>query len=447
MAKVAQIGLVAALFVAVVAFGGTQELVFSLVEVFLLSLCLVFFLIRSGSEAQPLPWLPLGLLGLVVLQVLPLPVSLVGFFRSSPPGAAAANFTTLSQDAYLTLSHLLFLGACLAAFYLTVRVCQRPGVLRGLVLALLGLAALEAFYGLVQYLGGWERILLFPKRFSLGSATGTYINRNHFAGLLVMLIPFAVALTYYQFKKVHSALLAQEDAEGVGLSRGDPSRLAFWFFALILLFTALIFSGSRMGIVAAVVTLLALLALIRTTAEQGRDWLALSVGFFLVAALLALWIGLEPVIFRFEQVGQELGETSETRLAIWRDTLHLIGRYPLLGSGFGTFPVAYTAFQTAFPSKFVNHAHNDYLELASDLGLPGAIFFFALVIALLRRAVLRFQEGGEGFVPVAALGCAGSILALLLVSLTDFNLYIPANALVFSVILGLTYSASGDSGP
>jgi len=166
----------------------------------------------------------------------------------------------------------------------------------------------------------------------------------------------------------------------------------------------------------------------------------------LLAALLALWIGLEPVIFRFEQVGQELGETADTRLAIWRDTLHLIGRYPLLGSGFGTFPVAYTPFQTAFPAKIVNHAHNDYLELASDLGLPGAIFFFAMVMALLRRAVLRFQDGGEGFAPTAALGCAGSILGLLLVSLTDFNLYIPANALVFSVILGITYSTVRDSG-
>jgi O-antigen ligase len=124
-------------------------------------------------------------------------------------------------------------------------------------------------------------------------------------------------------------------------------------------------------------------------------------------------------------------------LSLWRDTARLVGAHPLIGSGLGTFPVAFTAVQTTFLGKFVNHAHNDYLELASDLGIPAALLFFGSVVLLLTNLAKRAVSSEAGFEKAVALGCLGSIAAILLHSLTDFNLYIPANALLFSLILGL----------
>ena len=104
--------------------------------------------------------------------------------------------------------------------------------------------------------------------------------------------------------------------------------------------------------------------------------------------------------------------------------------------------MAFTAVQSTFLGKFVNHAHNDYLEIASDVGIPAAILLFGSIVLLLRRVAKTVSLAEGRFEKAVALGCLGSIVAILLHSLTDFNLYIPANALVFSVILGLAAATS-----
>jgi O-antigen ligase len=98
--------------------------------------------------------------------------------------------------------------------------------------------------------------------------------------------------------------------------------------------------------------------------------------------------------------------------------------------------------QSTFLGQFVNHAHNDYLEVASDLGIPAAALFFGSTGALLVRVARKARSSEVSFERAMALGCLGSIAAILLHSLTDFNLYIPANVLVFSLILGLAASIS-----
>jgi O-antigen ligase len=102
--------------------------------------------------------------------------------------------------------------------------------------------------------------------------------------------------------------------------------------------------------------------------------------------------------------------------------------------------VAFTRVQSTFLGQFVNHAHNDYLELASDLGIPMAAVFFGSTGALLVRVARKAASSEVSFERAMALGYLGSITAMLLHSLADFNLYIPANALVFSLILGLAAS-------
>jgi O-antigen ligase len=145
-------------------------------------------------------------------------------------------------------------------------------------------------------------------------------------------------------------------------------------------------------------------------------------------------------VSRFENVGQEYSSLDQSRFSIWRDAVKLIERHPALGTGLGTFPVAFTSVQTSFLGQFVNHAHNDYVELASDVGVPAALMLFATFVFILVRAARAFLHGAGNFDRAIALGCVGSIVAILLHSLTDFNSYMPANALVFSVVLGLAIS-------
>ncbi len=85
----------------------------------------------------------------------------------------------------------------------------------------------------------------------------------------------------------------------------------------------------------------------------------------------------------------------------------------------------------------VDYAHNDYLQLAAELGLPAALLFWALIFVLAARTLRACWIPGNHTRQAIALGATGALAALLLHSLTDFNLYIPANGLVFSVVLGL----------
>ncbi len=320
-------------------------------------------------------------------------------------------------------------------------ICRDGSARTRLVYILLALGAFEALYGLVQYLTGWQQIFTYVKKYYLEDATGTYINRNHFAGLLEMLLPFAVAFGLQRLRTLRRIVLRSQDRARAVLSARDLVPLVFVVFLCVIILTALIFSRSRMGIVSTVASLLAVLGCVTkdSRSERTRPLMALLLAVGVIG--LVVWIGSDPVITRFENLGQEFTETGQNRMSIWSDTLRLVRQHPLLGTGLGTFSVAYPSVQTAFLNYRVDHAHCDYLEVTSDLGVAGAVLVFGSIFWVLAQ-VVRFRGKVEtGADTVVRLGCVGSITAILVHSFSDFNLYIPGTALVLSVIVALAWSA------
>jgi O-antigen ligase len=435
---------------AVLAFGGTEPVSFAVIEVVLLGGAGVA-LFGSRQVGWRERWrvgvVPGALVGVVALQLVPFPARVLGWLRPGEaawkadlPDGAATGFSVLSVAPHNTRAQLIVLVCCVIAYFFAGRLGEERGSRRRLVAWLLVLGTFEAAYGLVQYLSGWQRIFVYAKKYNLEEATGTYINRNHFAGFLEMVIPFGLALVLYEHSK---SLSLRRGRSGMGVKAviaGESlPRMGFRLFALIVMIAGLLFSRSRMGIMAGACSLV-LMAAVWGLQRKAGLWIAGLV--MACVAILVLWIGAGSAFGRFGSIGNEFGSAEESRLSIWRGTVRLIGGHPLLGSGLGTFPVAFTAVQSTFLGKFVNHAHNDYLEIASDVGIPAAILLFGSIVLLLRRVVktVSFMEGR--FEKAVALGCLGSIVAILLHSVTDFNLYIPANALAFSVILGLAATTS-----
>jgi len=177
-----------------------------------------------------------------------------------------------------------------------------------------------------------------------------------------------------------------------------------------------------------------------TASMRAQTRAAVAALFFLGVLGLVVWIGSDPVMSRFETLGQEYNLGGQNRISIWRDTLGLIRHHPLLGTGLGSFSTVYPSVQTVFLTLLVEHAHCDYLEVASELGLPGAILVFGSIFWVLAQTAGQYKKTEESFDKAVSLGCIGSIAAILVHSLADFNLYIPANALVFTVILALAWS-------
>jgi O-antigen ligase len=374
------------------------------------------------------------LLGLALAQLVPLPA----WARA----LGDAQTGRLSTDPHQTLVHLLFWATCAAAFFLARAVAGEPAGARHLVYALAALGAFEAFYGLVQYLTGWQQIFTYVKRYALEDATGTYINRNHFAFLLEMVCPFVFALGFWRLEAARAAPGPRGVARAL-VERGELYEAMFWMCLGVVLLAALAFSRSRMGILSAGVSL-GLLVLLRALRGRRRAALAAGAGVALAGLLLAGWLGAGGVAARFAKLERD----AVARWLIWQDSLALFrGRTALVGSGLGTFPTLYTQAQTAHLTGFVNHAHSDYLELAADMGLPGAAVLFGGIAATLLAATRRSLAPGGGFDRVVALGAAGSLTAVLLHSLTDFNLYVPGNAVVLAAVLGLAHApAEGRTG-
>jgi O-antigen ligase len=443
--RIVEVGLTLALSFAVLAFGGTAPPFFAVTQIVVLSLGILFLLAspRSRLASIHVPVLaPLLLIILVLLQILPLPASLQPLLGAAHNGLPGRPYFTVSIAPYETASQLLLLVTYLTAFYLILPLCQDRNAKKRFVFALVAVGMFEASYGLLQYLTGWQQIFGYVKKYYVDDATGTYINRNHFAGLLEMILPFVVVLALRQARVLRRVMLGGVASIRRVLSGMELVLLMLWLFLATTLFAALMFSRSRMGIISAIVSLIVVLVLAGTSSFPARSRAIVAALFFLGVLGLVVWIGSDPVIIRFESLGQEYVQSGQNRISIWRDTLKLIHQNPLFGTGLGSFPVAYPSVQTSFLTLFVDHAHCDYLEVVSDLGFTGGILLFGSIFWILARAISRHNEVEERFDKDVLLACAGSIAAILLHSMVDFNLHIPANALVFSVILALACSSA-----
>jgi O-antigen ligase len=446
MKRFVEAGLLAVLIVAVLAFGAVESLFYSLVVVGV-CLLLVCVLVREvGAEAPHFrfPTAILPFLFLVLLQLIPLPASWVA--KISPEKLAALHqvqsilpeqhWIPLSVDPHATLLALCkFLAYCgafaLAAYAFEVR-RQRSLLLSGLLL----LGCFEAGYGIVQYSTGYQKIFTYTRLFYTNVATGTYVNRNHFAGLLEMLIPLAVARVFYE---VYTSGRRREAA--AGRTEGRGGRVVFYAFLAIVMAVGCFMSGSRMGIFALLAALV-FLGVLGQWRGKRRAWtfgMAIILGCSLV---YGFWVGINPVLKRFELLGQEDYVESEGRLPLWRSEIRLIKDYPLAGTGLGTFKLAFRQYQDSEVNNLADHAHNDYLEFACETGLAGALLLWLPIYFLWGLLVISFLESQSSYRQAVLLGCAGSVTALLIHSITDFNLQIPANALLFATLLGIGYAAT-----
>ena len=430
----AQISLLSAITVAVLAFGGTEPASFAVVEILLAGVAIAFLARRNYAHfsfSKGMLMAPTLLICVILMQLCSLPVALARRVAAGQIWDAHTRFRTLTIEPFATRAHLLILLACVIGFFLAYIASQGSHNRRHFIVGLVVLGLFEAFYGLVQYLTGWQHIFVYVKKYDLQEATGTYINRNHYAGLLEMIFPLSLAVAFYELWKLRAKKRSEES---------NLHRIAFWLSIAVVLFAALVYSRSRMGIAASTVSVLIMLALALTSNLYRKTAIIVCAAFLVLSVGVIAWIGAASVVERFRDAGQEYAAGDHTRMSIWRGTLTLIAEHPWFGTGFGTFPIAYTTVQTTFLDEFVNHAHNDYLELASDLGIPVALALTASLSWILVRTARTFRDANRSMDKFFALGCVGSMVAILLHSLVDFNLYIPANALVFASILGLAMS-------
>ena len=388
---------------------------------------------RSRDRAPRLePWLlwPAILLPCyLAFELIPLPLSVLRTLSPAraellqvlQPLFADAHSAPLSVMPPAALAQLFRILAYISVFLLIRELAWRFFRLRwAVVVPLLIIGALEAALGMIQCAADWGN----------ASAHGTYINRDHFAGLLEMLLPFAVMYGI--------AILRRTNARYT--SPAWPATLACILFGIAALFlVGIIYSLSRMGFLVALSSLFVMATLTVGPALPSPRVRWVSLGAIALAVVLVfVFIPPGQLIARFADLASTDKVSGDSQLHFWRETIPLIAAYPLFGCGLGGFESAFRKFQSTDTLVRVDFAHNDYLQILAELGAIGftILAVFAGGIAWKTGRAVLMEQDVDG--RCLAIACAGSMVAILLHSIVDFNLQIPANAMVFSWVCGIS---------
>jgi len=269
----------------------------------------------------------------------------------------------------------------------------------------------------------------------MGSARGTFVNRNNFAGFMEMTWPLALGFTLAQ------GGWRKGDSLRKMLSSDRLNQQALLALGIVVMVLALFFSGSRAGITGGVMGFLTFIFLVQPGIKRAGffPW-ALVGGIVLLLILYSTAIGVGPICERFLLLNEDT-----SRMDIWRDSWAIIKEQPI-GIGLRNFENVFPLYnQSLITDKSVTYAHNDYLQLLIETGWLG---FFALTggfFAFLGKSVMQIRKIEVQKEPLKyflACGAFSGIVSIAFHGFFDFNLQIPANCVYFITLLAILYSCA-----
>jgi tetratricopeptide (TPR) repeat protein len=317
-----------------------------------------------------------------------------------------------TADAFLTLR-------CLVQFFVYVLTALlvlklRDGGVSGTTMmkGVCAVLVVQALYGLLQKFACLTEIPFYGPRGGSDAASGTFVNRNTFAGVMAIGIVAAAALAYSRFA-----------------SRPREAGVA-WAGVTALFIAGLILSGSRGGALGAGIGLVLLPLL-----HRGRSSLTGAAAILVAGGAGMLLADPTVLVDRFNELDpQEIRENG--RWQIWTSTASAGLHQPLLGFGVGSHPHAYHPYQPTFLVGQVHHAHNEYVNFFFEGGIAWLgilVAGFGVWAARTWKAGQRLM-GPDRMLPAAAIAAA---CAEAVHSLVDFDLRVTSAGMMFAVMIGL----------
>ncbi len=379
----------------------------------------------------------LALLAFMLLQIVPLPVFLVKLLSPKAPavlqalGTDPTPFTSLSLIPSQSFIYILSFSSFALLFAgLLLLPLEKKEIISFLNL-FLAVAAGEVLFGMLKLAQGSRYFFLFfhPQKYNRAFLTGTFGNPDHLAFFLEMALAVAMGLLLARLLFfTPGASFLQKFLEAL-----EENKSVLLYISVILLTGAgIIMTGSRAGLFVMLMVFLLFMesTLYYRTPYNLRKTVKIII---LLITLIVLFFGVNQTIKKFATRSL----TQEPRLTIWSNTLALMKDFPLTGTGLGTYRYIYRIYEEETISGWTTHAHNEYLEFLAESGIVGFLLLAAVLsIAIAGTARLWFLRRHPE-VKAITLGILFALFAALLHSVFDFGLRMPANSLIFTLLLAL----------
>ncbi len=272
-----------------------------------------------------------------------------------------------------------------------------------------------------------------------GNPFGPFVNKNHFAGWMLMAIPVALGYLCAGIAKSLRGVKPEWHYRFLWFSSADASKLIMTASGITAMALALVLTLSRSGISALGVAL-AITGWFALRRLQERSRKAVALGYLVLLSTLVLgWVGVDTVASHF--AAPDWGQLNG-RSGAWADAVATFRRHWLTGTGLNTYQVANVFYQQHDKASFVSSAHNDYLQLAAEGGVLLIVPILLCILVFARDVRRRFREDGQSSSYWLRAGAVTGLVAMALQESVEFSLQIPGNAALFAVVCAIALHRS-----
>ncbi|MFQ5455317.1 MAG: O-antigen ligase family protein [Nitrospirota bacterium] len=447
-------GLIFIILFSPLAYGSVEVWSITIIEVTILLMAVTWIVkeivyLHTPTIITPVTLLFLFFIIIVLFQMIPLPHSIMKVISPARYRLYIDNITnysipntwqTLTIYTHATKQELIKLICFFSLFLLIINHIKSRRQIYLIMTTIVISGFMIAFFGIIQHYTWNGHIYWFRKLTYSGSPFGPYVNKNHFAGYMEMAIPLGIGLLLKQGMKNPFPQTIEWRQIIRWLEKKESNISILLLFALIIMISALFLSLSRGGIIGFLISMFFLTAILTRKRYYKRyTWGIIFSMLFLMIISLS-WFGIDPLIDRFAMLKDGI---FRERLPIWKDTFGIIRDYPLFGTGLATFEYIFPEYRASYSIIKFSHPENEYIQILSETGIIGTIIiilvnytFFKETLSLLRTKMSRSDMRDYMIV----LSGFTSYIAIIVHSFADFNLHIPANALLFTIIISMTYS-------
>lgn len=429
------------------AFGGVYAWAYwPLAGVCLLSGCLATYVARhtaAKSADAPLVVVLAVLAGAILVQLFPLPVHMLSAFsphtvdllhRLNPAFAAGLmrwhaisvwpHDTLVAFVLYASLA-LLLVGTARLLSMTGSRLLVQALTVFGVILALIGIIQKPLYTGAIY--GLWP--------LDIGRMPfGPFVNRNHFAGWMLMALPLTLALLSGGIHRSMRGLRPGWRHKVLWFSSPEASQLILIAAAAVIMSLSLMLTMSRSGIAAFMLSLVIMALFVVSASDTRSRRLASTACLVLLVIVVVVWSGPEVLASRFAD--GDWGEFNNRRGA-WTDAWSVVRDFPLSGTGLNTYWAAALFYQRHELDYFFAQAHNDYFQIAAEGGLLLILPVIACIGIFVRNVSRAMCDRPGSMAWWIRAGAVTSLLSIACQETVEFSLQMPGNAVLFTIVCAI----------